>query len=126
VSIRSDPEIFDRSLITSATVPVKLCRGNRVMILLYGSAAPTVRAALKRADLLIGSVLAGELLATAKSVWAYDYFFLGAAGDRSQLFRCALRDCARSGWLLSKPDPDSRVKLTQFPKLSPATDLSRV
>jgi len=92
------------------------------MILLYGSVAPTVRAALKRADLLIGSVLAAALLPTAKSVWEYDYFFLGPAIDKSQLFRCALRDCARSGWLLSEPDPYSRVKLTQLPKLSPAID----
>lgn len=91
------------SLLTSAAVPVKLMRGSQAMILAYGSLPAHVAAPLRRAGLLVGSVLTSASFGSANSLAACDYLFIGSDGDKKDLFARALRDRARSGWHLCNP-----------------------
>jgi hypothetical protein len=102
MSDRANPD-----LVTSAAVPVKLCRASQKMILLYGCPSSCVRCALKRAGLLVGAVLTARSLPSAQGIGQYDYLFLGPDCDSRQLFCRALRDCARAGWRIAEVDAES-------------------
>jgi hypothetical protein len=104
------PHVGSGTLLMSAAVPVKLMRGNQAMILVYGSLPTQASLPLRRAGLLVGSVLTSTSFRTTNSLDACDYLFVGSDGDREDLFGRALRDCARSGWrLCNPPDPGSRI-----------------
>ena len=103
--------VRNRDLAASAFVPVKLHRGGREMILSYGCLPARARASLRRAGLLVGTVLCSKSLPGAGLLGAFDYLFLGAGEDKRHLFDQALRDCSRSGWLRgSKPEPSTRAR----------------
>jgi hypothetical protein len=71
-----------------------------------------MRIALMKAGLLVGTVLPAESLPRSGSIGECDYLFLGLAGDRTRLFDSALRDCARSGWLVAEPQSCRRARAT--------------
>jgi hypothetical protein len=79
-------------------MPVKLHRGDREMILSYGSLPALARVSLRRAGLLVGTVLASRSPPSASLLGGCDYLFLGPAKAKEELFELALRDCSRSGW----------------------------
>src|SRR5688572_6647629 len=94
------------------SAPVKLRRGDREMILSYGSLPALARVSLRRAGLLVGTVLAARSPPSAGLLVGCDYLFLGSARTKGELFELALRDCSRSGWSREddcgssvKPDP---------------------
>ena len=101
----SVPHGNSQPLLTSAAVPVKLTRGSQAMILVYGALPPHAAVPLRRAGLLVGSVLTSTSFRSANSLGVCDYLFVGADGDRQDLFDRALRDCARIGWRPCNP-PD--------------------
>jgi len=84
--------------IPSSPAPVKLRRGDREMILSYGSLPALARVSLRRAGLLVGTVLASRSPPSASLLVGCDYLFLGSARAKEELFELALRDCSRSGW----------------------------
>jgi hypothetical protein len=108
--------VHDRDLAASAFGPVKLHRGGREMILSYGCLPTRARASLRRAGLLVGTVLCSKSLPGSGLLGGFDYLFLGAGKDKTHLFAQALRDCARSGWLRgSKPEPPARARAANRP-----------
>ena len=108
--------VRDRDLAASTFVPVKLHRGDREMILSYGCLPTRARASLRRAGLLVGTVLCSKSLPGAGLLGGFDYLFLGAGRDKRHLFDQALRDCSRSGWLRdSEPEPPTRARAANRP-----------
>src|SRR5262245_61378574 len=70
----------------AASVPVKLQRGSREMILSYGCLPVQARVSLRQAGLLVGTVLGSEALPRPGLLGGCDYLFLGAGRDHKDLF----------------------------------------